>query len=204
MRVLRTILGMLLLAIGLPMLFTGAGLWAAMQHRDAGGAFGGALQDVASSGYALVVDDTDRLLRTDAPFTRIGDTRLRITAMTTDGPAFIGIAPAPAVAAYLKDVPRQAVRSVDIGTGALPVATARVPGSRAPDTLPGAETIWWRFGHGSLDWNPTELRDKSYSLVIMSPGARPGLRLATTVEIRPSWLNSSTWALIIFGTLVVM
>ena len=41
MRVLRTILGLLLLIIGLPALLVGAGFWAAMQHRDPGGAFGG-------------------------------------------------------------------------------------------------------------------------------------------------------------------
>jgi hypothetical protein len=204
MRVLRTILGMLLLTIGLPALLVGAGFWAAMQHRDAGGAYGGVLQDVVTSGYAVVVDDTDALLRSDAPFTRIGDTRLRITAWTADGPAFVGIAPSAAVAAYLQDVPRQSVRSVDIGTGSLPVATSRIGGFRAPATVPGQQSIWSRTGYGRLDWSPSELRDRPYSLVIMSPEARSGLQLSVTAEVRPGWLNSTTWALLILGTLLVM
>src|SRR4051794_14029642 len=204
MRVLRTILGMLLLTIGLPALLVGAGFWAAMQHRDAGGAFSGALQDVVTPGYAVVVDDADRLLRSDAPFARVGDTRLRITAWTADGPAFVALAPSDAVAAYLLDVPRQNIRSVDIGTGALPVATTRVAGNHAPATVPGKQTIWSMTGNGQLDWNPSELRSRPYSLVIMNPGARPGLRLSATAGLRPGWLNSTTWALLILGSLVVM
>src|SRR5690349_4081735 len=97
MRVFRTILGMLLLAIGLPSLLAGAGLWAAMQHRDQGGAFSGELQRLSTPGYAFVVPDVDRLLRADASFTRIGDTQLRLRAETPDGPAFIGLAPTAAV-----------------------------------------------------------------------------------------------------------
>src|SRR5690242_15395852 len=110
MRVLRTILGLLLLTIGLPALLVGAGFWAAMQHRDAGGAFTGALQNIVTPGYAVVVDDADALLSADAPFARGAGTRLRLTAQTPDGPAFVGIAPAADVARYLGDVPRQTVR----------------------------------------------------------------------------------------------
>src|ERR1700759_4170788 len=98
MRVLRTILGLLLLTIGLPALFAGAAFWAVMQHRDAGGAFTGALQTVPTTGYAVVVEDTDRLLRADAPFARGGETRVRLTARPPDGPAFIGLAPTADVA----------------------------------------------------------------------------------------------------------
>ena len=105
MRVLRTILGMLLLTVGLPSLLGGAALWAAMQHRDQGGAFSGELQRLATPGYAYVVPDVDRLLRTDAPFTRIGDTQLRINAATEDGPAFIGLAPSATVEKYLRGDP---------------------------------------------------------------------------------------------------
>src|SRR5919202_364540 len=154
MRVLRTILGLLLLIIGLPALLVGAGLWAAMQHRDAGGAFSGELQHTVTPGYAVVVPDADRLLRTDAPFTRAGNSRLRLTAYTPDGPAFLGIAPANAVARYLGEVPRQVVTSVDIGTGTLPVATERIGGTRAPAVVPGNQSFWLKAATGGLDWHP--------------------------------------------------
>jgi hypothetical protein len=204
MRVLRTILGMLLLTIGLPALLVGAGFWAAMQHRDAGGAFSGALQDVSTPGYAVVVDDLDALLHEDAPFARVGDTRLRLTAYTPDGPAFVGIAPAVDVRAYLDGVSRQAISKVDLGTGALPVASDRIAGTRVPPSLPSQETFWSRSGNGQVDWSPAELRGHDYSLVIMNQGAQAGLQVQSTAELRPGWLNSFTWALLLLGSLVVM
>src|SRR4051812_43550904 len=121
MRVLRTILGILLLTIGLPSLLAGAVLWAAIQHRDQGGAVSGNLPRLTIPGYALVVPDVDKLLRSDAPFTRIGDTQLRLTVRSQDGPAFLGIAPTSAVDEYLDGVAHSTVQSVDIGTGTLPV-----------------------------------------------------------------------------------
>src|SRR5690242_17669507 len=154
MRVLRTILGMLLLTIGLPSLLAGAGLWAAMQHRDQGGAFSGDLQRLITPGYALVVPDVDHLLRTDAPFTRIVDTQLRITVRSQDGPAFLGIAPTAAVEQYLYGVPHSTIESIDIGTGALPVATTILGGRRAPSVIPTRAPFWLRTGDGALAWSP--------------------------------------------------
>ncbi|HEU4347221.1 MAG TPA: hypothetical protein VFR35_05480, partial [Actinoplanes sp.] len=204
MRVLRTIFGMLLLTIGLPALLVGAAFWVAMQHRDAGGAFGGPLQSMSTTGYALVIDDVDALLRSDAPFARVGNTRVRLTALSTRGPAFVGIAPSSAIAGYIDDVPHSTVRSVDIGTGALPVATQRISGTRAPSAVPGNESFWLRTGDGQLDWTPSRLRDRPYSLIVMNAGAEPGLQLQSTAEVRPGWLNSATWALLFLGTLTVM
>src|SRR5690348_18438501 len=106
MRVLRTILGMLLLTIGLPSLLAGAALWAAMQHRDQGGAFSGDLQRLITPGYALVVPDVDHLLRSDAPFTRLADTQLRMTVRRQDGPPSLGVAPPAPCADFLCGAPR--------------------------------------------------------------------------------------------------
>ena len=204
MRVVRTVLGLLLLTVGIPALLIGAALWAVMQHRDAGGSFGGRLQPVVTPGYAVVVDDTDELLSADVPFARRGDTRLRLIARTADGPAFVGLAPTADVRRYLADVPRQAVRSVDIGTGLLNIDTVRVAGSRAPAVVPGQAGIWLKAGNGQLDWNPATLRGSAYSLVIMSPSAQPGIRLNSTAAVSPGWLNSSTWALLVLGSLAVL
>ena len=204
MRLFRTILGMLLLTAGLPALLAGAAFWAAMQHRDAGGAFTGTMQRVATSGYAVVVDDVDALLDADAPFVRAGDTRLRITADTSQGPAFVGIAPRDKAAAYLADLPRIAVSSIDLGTGALPMTSKLVPGTRAPEQLPGKAGIWLEAGRGSIAWNPAELRGTAYSLVIMNPAAQPGVRLESSAAVSPGWLNQATWGLLTAGTLLVM
>ncbi|MEU4560256.1 hypothetical protein AB0F72_17900 [Actinoplanes sp. NPDC023936] len=203
MRVFRTILGMLLLAIGLPALLAGAALWTVMQHRDPGGAFSAELQKVAAPGYAVVVPDVDRLLRDDAPFTRIGDTQLRLALATTDGPAFVGLAPSAEVEHYLAGVSHTRIDAVDIGTGVLPVTSTRVTGPRAPYGLPGQQAFWTRAGQGTFNLVPGTLTG-SHSLVVMSPGGAPVNRLAAVAEVRPSWLDSSTWGLITLGTLLLM
>nr|BFE76219.1 hypothetical protein GCM10020092_095200 [Actinoplanes digitatis] len=204
MRVFRTILGMLLLTVGLPTLLAGAAFWVAMQHRDPDGAFTGDMQRVATSGYAVVVDDVDGLLENDAPFARLRDTRLRLTAESGDAPAFIGIAPAADVSRYLADVPQIAVASIDLGTGALPVTFDLRPGTVAPEQLPDRQTFWLESGLGTLDWKPAALRGTGYSLVVMNQAAQPGVRLEATAAVVPAWLNQVTWALLILGSLLVM
>jgi hypothetical protein len=204
MRVFRTILGMLLLTTGLPALLAGGGLWAVMQHRDPGGAFSGELQRLTVPGYAVVVPDIDRLLRDDVPFARIGDTQLRLSAVTVDGPAFLGLAPADEVTRYLTGVPYSQIDAIDIGTGALPVTTTRAGGRQAPAGPPGQQPIWIASGTGQISITPGELLDRPYSLVLMNPGGGPVMRLATIAEIRPGWLNPSTWGLLTLGTLLVM
>ncbi|WP_203720498.1 hypothetical protein, partial [Paractinoplanes brasiliensis] len=205
MRVFRTILGMLALTIGLPSLLAGAGLWAAMQHRDQGGEFSAELQQLSTPGYAIVVEDVDRLLRSDAPFTRIGDTQLQLTAHTAGGPAFVGIAPVNAVRNYLTGVQHSTVRTVDIGTGALPVATTIVPGAKAPSALPERGIFWTRTATaGQISWTPSDVRGGPYSLVVMNPAAQPGLQLQARAALRPGWLSSSAWGLLSLGALLVM
>jgi hypothetical protein len=204
MRVFRTILGMLLLTIGLPALLVGAGLWTTMQHRDAGGAFSATLQNVATPGYAVVVDDLDALLETDAPFVRAGDTRLRLTVRTASGPAFIGIAPAGEAERYLRGVSHAGVDGIDIGTGTLPVRSTREVGTRAPVTVPNQQGFWRASDTGQLDWNPSELRGGAWTLVVMNADAQPGIRLQTTAEVRPAWLNSAAWALLVSGTILII
>ncbi|MDY7090871.1 MAG: hypothetical protein SYR96_38020, partial [Actinomycetota bacterium] len=205
MRVFRTILGMLALTIGLPSLLAGAGLWAAMQHRDQGGEFSAELQQLSTPGYAIVVEDVDRLLRSDAPFTRIGDTQLQLTAHTADGPAFVGIAPVNAVRNYLTGVQHSTVRTVDIGTGALPVATTIVPGAKAPSAPPERGIFWTRTATaGQISWTPSDVRGGPYSLVVMNPAAQPGLQLQARAALRPGWLSSSAWGLLSLGALLVM
>ncbi|MBO3739709.1 hypothetical protein [Actinoplanes flavus] len=204
MRVFRTILGMLLLTIGLPALLAGGGLWAVMQHRDPGGAFTGELQRLTVPGYAVVVPDIDRLLRDDAPFARMSGTEVRLSAVTADGPAFLGIAPSGAVARYLAGVPYHRVDAVGLGTGVLPVTTVRSAGRREPDGEPARQPFWTARGFGQLAFTPADLGGHPQSLVLMNPGGAPVARLASVAEIRPGRLDAATWALLTLGTLLVM
>src|SRR3954452_21356206 len=121
MRVVRVILGLLLLVAGLPALLVGGTFWIALQHRDAGGAFTGTIERADTDGYAVVIRDTDGVLGDGAPFVRAGDTTLRVTAQTSTGPAFVGIAPTSAVNDYLAVSSYLRVDGVDLGTGDLPL-----------------------------------------------------------------------------------
>ncbi|WIM97470.1 hypothetical protein ACTOB_000994 [Actinoplanes oblitus] len=203
MRLFRPVLGMLLLTIGLPALLAGGCLWAALRHRDAGGAFSAELQRLSVPGYAIVVPDVGRLLRDDASFARIGGTELRVTALTAEGPAFVGLAPAGAVEGYLRDVPHTDVRGVQVGTGELPISAARVDGDRRLPSAPGHQDFWTRTGGGALRWTPGELSGR-YSLVIMNATGAQGLRLNGTVEVRPGWLDPTAWGLLSLGALLAM
>ena len=100
-RVVRAISGSLLLLAGIPLLLAGGGLWFAAQHQDPTGGYAAKLSTVTSDGYAVVSSDLDGLLRREVPFARSGRTTLELTAETPDGPAFLGLAPAEAVATYL-------------------------------------------------------------------------------------------------------
>ncbi|KUL27315.1 hypothetical protein [Actinoplanes awajinensis] len=203
MRLFRPVLGMLLLTIGLPALLAGGCLWAALRHRDAGGAFSAELQRLSAPGYAIVVPDVDRLLRDDASFARIGDTELRITALTGTGPAFIGLAPAGDVAGFLRDVPHTEIRGVQVGTGELPITAARIEGVRSLPSAPGRQDFWTQTGGGALRWVPADL-PAGYSLVIMNAAGGANLRLNGTVEVRAGWLDSTTWCLLSFGAMLLM
>lgn len=203
MRVVRTILGMLLLTLGLPAMLVGGALWGATQHRDPGGGFTAQLQPVTTTGYALLVPDLDGLLRRDVPIVR-GATRLRINAGTGGGPAFVGIAPAAEAARYLAGVPYARVEGVNLGTGALPVRTRSVNGYTAPGNLPGRQSFWLRSGVGTVDWSPTELDGGQLSLIVMAPTAAPGLTLHAAAEVRPGWLDPAAWALLAVGTVLIV
>jgi hypothetical protein len=201
MRVVRVILGLLLLAVGVPALFVGGAFWIAMQHRDPGGAFTGALERADTDGYAVVVRDTDGLLGQSAPFTRAGETTVRITARTSTGPAFVGIAPTSAVTAYLGTSSYLRVDGVDLGTGELPLTTTPVDGEGIRPGNPARQPFWTAGGMGSVDWTPSQLRDTRYSLVVMNPDGRAGLEVSATAEVRPSWLNGLTWGALVLGSI---
>ncbi|WP_203682163.1 hypothetical protein, partial [Actinoplanes siamensis] len=203
MRLIRPVLGMLLLTIGLPALLAGGCLWAALRHRDEGGAFSAELQRLTAPGYAIVVPDVDRLLRDDASFARIGDTELRITAATEAGPAFVGLAPSDKVTAYLSGVPYTEIRGVQVGTGELPITSVPVDGGHALPSEPGRQDFWTRTGSGSIHWTPKAMTG-DYSLVVMNASGARELRLNGAVEARPGWLDPAAWALISLGTVFLM
>ncbi|MEV4535886.1 hypothetical protein AB0J82_18885, partial [Asanoa sp. NPDC049518] len=205
MRVVRTVAGLVLLTIGLPVLLVGGALWTLMQHRDAGGAFSGSLEQVSTAGRAIVVPDVDTLLREDAAFVRAGDTRMRLTVQ---GETFLGLAPAASVRAYLAGAAYSRVDAVTVARGDLPVRVAPVDaeglaGPAASDVAPGTQSFWTRQGSGTLEWTADEVEGREVSLVIMRVDATPGLTVDVRASATPGWLTPATWTLVTLGALLL-
>jgi hypothetical protein len=204
MRVVRTILGILLLTVGLPLLLVGGALWMAMQHRDAGGAFSGDIEDIRTQGYAVVVPDVDTLLRRQAPFARGEQTRLRLTAHTDAAPAFIGMAPPAEAARFLAGVSHTRIEEVRLARGDLPVHAVPVAGDAEPASAPRGQRFWVRSGTGSLEWSPAATRGERLALVVMSADGQPPRIVTATAEVRAGWLDSSTWGLLVLGSVLLL
>ncbi|WP_200211150.1 hypothetical protein [Micromonospora coerulea] len=206
MRFVRTIAGMLLLTMGIPALLAGGGLWTVARHADPDGGFGARFETARTPGRAIVVTDVDALLRAEAPFARTGQARLRLTARTADGPAFLGLAPTDEVRRWLAPVPHATVRRVALTRGPLPVRLDPA----GPDTagavppVPLDQDFWVRQGIGALEWRPGELANSSLSLVVMRPDGGADLALDLRAELRTGWLPAAVWGLLVGGILLVV
>ena len=220
MRVARILLGIVLVAISVLGLLGGGALWIAMQHASSDGGFGGAVTGLSTSGNAIVVPNINTLLRTEASLTGRAGTSVSIDAMTSTGPAFIGIAPIGAVQAYLGPAPYARVASLHTGLGGIPVTLSEVPGL-APGTSPGASTgakpaaipggapsaqgFWAATSSGGrLQWAPSNQRYDGLALVIMRADAAGPVAVTAHAEVKPDWLASATWALLSVGTVVAI
>ncbi|MFI7487864.1 hypothetical protein ACIBXA_05720 [Micromonospora echinaurantiaca] len=219
MRVVRALLGTVLLILGIPALLAGGALWMLARHADPGGAFTARFETVQTAGHAVVIRDVDALLRAEAPFARVGST-LRLQARTADGPAFIGLAPTDEVRRWLDPVPHATVRRVALSRGPLPVrldragpATDSAPAGIPPAAgvaptvgaapAPVGRPFWVREGIGALEWSPQELADRRLSLVVMHPDGRPDLTLRLRAELRSGWTAPATAGLLAGGVLLV-
>ncbi|MGC4808944.1 hypothetical protein ACLQ29_00245 [Micromonospora sp. DT228] len=211
MRVVRAIVGVLLVAMGIPALFAGGALWFVTRHADPDGAFAARLETVRTPGHAVVVTDLDRLLRQEAPFARTGQTRLRLDARTSDGPAFVGLAPTAEVRSWLASVPHAVVRRVALARGPLPVrldpanpaAGDPVDPTAVAPVGPPTRPSWVRQGVGSLEWSADDLAGEPMSLVLMRPDGVADLTLDLRAEVRAGWTGPATWSLLAAGVLLV-
>lgn len=206
MRFVRTIAGMLLLIIGVPALLVGGVLWTVARHADPDGGFGARVETIHTAGRAVLVADVDALLRAEAPFVRTGQARLRVTAGTPDGPAFVGLAPTDEVRRWLDPVPHATVRRVALARGPLPVRLDQ-PGPSAaagPAAVPGDQTFWVRDGLGALEWSPGDLAGRDLSLVVMRPDGGADLTMALRAQVRTDWFPGVAWALLAGGVLSVV
>ena len=210
MRFVRSLVGMLLLVVGIPALLAGGGLSLVARHASADGTFSARFEPVHSAGRAVVVQDVDALLRAEAPFTRVGEARLRLTARTADGPAFVGLAPADEVRRWLAAVPHVTVDGIARARGPLPVrltdagaAPAAGPAGAVP-AAPLDAPFWVREGVGAVEWTPGELTGRRLSLVVMRPDGGADLALDLRAEVRSDWFRPVAWGALAGGLLLVV
>lgn len=220
MRLVRVIIGTVLVVVALPMLVAGGALWGAMQHRGSDGAFGARITPVSTSGYAIVAPDLDGLLRREASFARGGETTLSV-AGTSGKRLFIGIAPVPDMQLYLAGHARAQLNRVRLARGTLPVDLRQLPGGTgtvpAPAAAPGTPPtslvqpatlpFWQAASHRSgnretLTWSPSSMRGQHVALVIMNADGAPDVNAALTATVNPGWLDPTTWGLLILGTVL--
>ncbi|WP_442934584.1 hypothetical protein [Micromonospora sp. CPCC 205739] len=210
MRFVRALVGMLLLVVGIPALLAGGGLCLVARQASTDGSFGARFEPVRTAGRAVVVTDVDALLRAEAPFTRLGQTRLRLTARTPDGPAFIGLAPADEVSRWLAPVPHATVERMSLARGPLPVrstdagaAPTAGPAGAVP-AVPLDAPFWVRQGIGAVEWSPGQLAGRRLSLVVMRPDGGAGLALDLRAEVRSDWFRPVAWGSLAGGLLLIV
>ncbi|TDC80825.1 hypothetical protein E1193_16525 [Micromonospora sp. KC606] len=207
MRFVRAFAGMLLLVLGIPVLLVGAGLTAVGGRASADGAFSARFEPLRTTGSAVLVADVDALLRTEAPFARVGPSRLRLTARTADGPAFVGLAPSEEMRRWLAPVPHATVDRVALARGPLPVRlTDAAPAPTAGPVVPAAPRearFWVREGVGAVEWSPAELAGRRLSLVVMRPDGGAELTVDLRAELRVDWLRPVAWGLLVGGLVLV-
>ncbi|NUT34552.1 MAG: hypothetical protein HOV79_15920 [Hamadaea sp.] len=218
MRVIRVLVGVVLLSVAAPALLAGAVAWYAMQHRDPSGEFRAPVETVAGSGYAVVVPDLDALLRRDVPFARAGRTTMRITAsapaaasaggsgdVATATPLFVGLAAPGDVAALLAGSAYAELSGVSLGRGPLDARMTAVPGVR--DVAlghPDEKQMWERSGIGQLTFDPSDWRGKAVALVVLAPDGTRLDRVSLAAAVRFGWLDSTTWGLLILGPVLLL
>ncbi|MBB5870122.1 hypothetical protein F4553_003501 [Allocatelliglobosispora scoriae] len=203
MRVLRVLVGVLLLLIAVPTLILGAGGWYAMEHRDSEGEFRASLQAIASPGYAVVVPDLDALLRRDAPFVRAGRTRLTVSA-PGDRQLFVGVAAPADVAEVLGGAGYTRIDQVRLGRGPLELHATALAGTGRPQAPVSMQGIWKSAGSNMLRLDPASWRGKIVALVVTAADGEPLGDITLVAALDPKWLGSATWGLLVVGPLLLL
>lgn len=207
-RAVRSIVGASLMLTALPLVFAGTGLSLVARHRGGDEAYTAVTERVHTTGYAVVVEDIDAVLRADAPFARGGQTGLSVSVTGDGGPLFLGLAPYPAVRGYLAGTSYARVDRVRPARGPLPVDTTGVAGPGSPAGPPFAQAFWLQTSTGltrdgrvedALSWEPSAARGQALALVIMNADASSTVDVSLTAALVPRWLVPTMWGLLIFG-----
>src|SRR5262245_33020399 len=121
MRSLRTLIGLVLVVLGVPMGVVAVAGLRGLQHQDAGGAFSAELAPVATAGYAVVVPDVARLLDRHGATRLMGSGQLRLTLGQSEVPLVLAVGPSAEVDEFVRGIARTEVTRVGFAVGPQPV-----------------------------------------------------------------------------------
>jgi hypothetical protein len=219
-RIVSVVAGALLVLFSLGALTGGVGTFIVNATMRDGGYVTSLNRDVASNGYAVVVDDV--VLEAPGPNSAlparlIGDVRVRVDGAAAT-PIFVGVARSSDVTAYLGGVNRDVLRHMAGGRMMgddwwgnsrndhmddwYPMFTQ--PGT-APTEPPTAQAFWTSkasgVGEQTVTWTP---REGSWALVVMNAdGSRP---VAASVDVGATvpWLPWLAGGLVLLGVVLAI
>jgi hypothetical protein len=185
-----------LIAIGL-LGAAGTLFWVTTQ-RDDDGYYSSRYERFGSPGYAVRSDDLD--LGTEGPDWLFEEGRLatiRLRGRNREPHAlFLGIGPKQDVERYLRGVPHDVVRDVDLDP--FRVSYRHEAGTRRPPP-PASQPFWAAQGRGAVTW---EVEQGNWVAVAMNADAVPGISADISVAAKSDLVLWSAIVLLVLGLLV--
>lgn len=191
MRALRTMLGVVLILIGVPALALAVAGWSAQQHAGPAGSYSAPLGAVRSAGYAVTVPDVAEVLDRHPGSAILGSDRVRVTIRSASVPVVLFLVPTADLDRYLDGVARTELAGVGFAAGPQPVDLIDFTGTVAPAPLVG-QSFWPRAPSGqTLEWD--RATDTHTSIMLARADGRPGFTASLAATVYPTWLGSATW-----------
>ena len=188
-RIVALILGLLLIAPGIGMLFGGAGLMTLATQRDDAG-FTSATIPVATSTAAITTENMTFQVDPGTPQwlddALVGEVRIAVADASED--VFVGIGPRVAVDAWLAEVGHDQIEQIRPTTDGWGVTYDNFPGTSAAPP-PAGEQFWVAAATGpdgaQLRWQAT---NGQWTAVVMNSDGSPGVVADVEVGLQTGFL----------------
>jgi hypothetical protein len=196
MRALRTVVGVVLLLAGVPMVLLAATGWSVLRQGPDGEGFAPTHALVRADGRAVLVPDVAALAERVRVPVLPGSDRVRVTVRSGSGPLFVALAPTVHARQYLDGVAHTELSAAD------DIVDVEGPLTPAPAVV---ETFWGAAGQRRgavqiLEFTPRP----ATSLVIVKASGEAGIDATVSVGSYPNWLGAGTWWLLVGGLAAVM
>jgi hypothetical protein len=196
MRALRTLIGVVALLAGGPMLLLAGVGWSVLRLGPDAEGLAPTRAFVDTEARAVLVVDAAALADRARVSVVPGAQRVRVTVRSGSGPLFVALAPTGLAQGYLDEVARAEVSAVG---GLVEVAGHAVPTPAAGQTFWDTTAIRRDTVH-SLEWTPRP----DTSLVIVRADGKAGIDATIGLASYPGWLGSGTWWLLVGGVVAVL